>query len=85
MNNIKPIFKLPNIDVPPYATWVGKEHNRPAVSSFPDNMTCLNPYGTYTCPVTLCSCCAGPNCTCNKPRNPYMRRYITNLRPVYYA
>lgn len=81
--DVSHIFRLPPVDVPPYATYRGKENNFKATNTYPDNWICHNPNGNGNCPVTFCSCCAGPCCSCNKPAYG-KRRYIKNIRPVYF-
>jgi len=71
-----PIRWIPPVDQSPKSTWVGQQNNIVAASRVP-SQTCLNPYGAYNCPITLCSCCSGPKCSCNKNiHTPWKRRYV---------
>ena len=69
---------IPPVDVPPYATYVGKTFTRPPTTRVQDSMA-TNPQ----CPTSLCSCRAGPNCPCIKSANPYRRRYIKYMYNLY--
>ena len=60
---------IPPVDTPCYATYAGCYHVTPPVNSQLPNNMCTNP----ACPVTMCSCCAGPNCKCLV--KPWQRRY----------
>lgn len=82
-SRVSNVFYVPAVDVPPYATYRGKTSNFKATNTYPDNWICHNPNHNGDCPIVFCSCCANACCKCNKPALG-KKRYITNIRPIYY-
>lgn len=71
---VKPSFYISPIDRNNNMTYVGKVFSLPPESkSLTDAAGCTSRHGF--CPVTMCSCCSGPDCKCNKPKNPWHHRY----------
>ena len=71
---------IPSVDQSPKSTYVGRTNNYVASSRIQGNQPCVNPYGAYCCPITLCKC-ERLNCpNCNKEIGARWKRRYVNIK-----